>query len=189
MLVGETVRLRPVREDDLDELYARHVDIADRGEHFPLGVLSEPAFRRAFHDDGFWTPDEGMLVINDGSGAIVGHVEFYRTVKYLDEAELSYQIYGDDNRGKGYATQAVALLTRYLFEHTKVNRIRLLIHPDNARSIRVAEKAGFSFESIAEGIWHHRGRNEDLAVYVALRERFLAHDALRPSPHAGDTRP
>jgi RimJ/RimL family protein N-acetyltransferase len=174
MLSGESIRLRPVREDDLAELYARHVELADRGAHFPLGVLSEPAFRRAFHGDGFWTPDEGMLVVTDERGTIVGHVEFYRTVKYLDEAELSYQIYGDGNRGKGYATEAVALMTRYLFEHTKVNRIRLLIHPENAASRRVAEKARFSFESIAEGIWHHRGRNEDLAVYVALRDRFLA---------------
>jgi hypothetical protein len=29
------------------------MNITDRGSHFPLGVLSEPAFRREFAEHGF----------------------------------------------------------------------------------------------------------------------------------------
>jgi RimJ/RimL family protein N-acetyltransferase len=49
-------------------------------------------------------------------------IEFFRTVPYLDELELSYQIYGTQNRGKGIAPESVRLLTKYLFERSKVNR-------------------------------------------------------------------
>jgi RimJ/RimL family protein N-acetyltransferase len=114
-----------------------------------------------------------MLVVTLPDGDIVGHIEFFRTVPYLDEFELSYQIYGTQNRGKGIATESVRLLTKYLFERSKMNRIRLLIHPENKVSIRVAEKAGYRFEALARGIWYSRGENHDLATYVLLRDEFV----------------
>lgn len=173
MLVGRHVRLRPVREADLGVLYDRHTDIDDRGPFFPIGVMSMPRFWRQYQDSGFWTDDEGMLVMVDDSDAILGHIEFYPTVRYLDELELSYQIYGTENRGRGVATESVRLLTSYLFQRKKVNRIRLMIHPDNRASVRVAEKAGFQLEGVSRGIWYNRGRNHDLAVFAALRAEFL----------------
>jgi RimJ/RimL family protein N-acetyltransferase len=173
MLVGSVIRLRPVRDSDLPVLYDRHTAIEDRGPYFPIGVLSKPRFWREYEESGFWTEDEGLLVIVGKDDFILGHIEFYPTVKYLDELELSYQIYGPENRGKGVATESVRLLTRYLFQRKKVNRIRLMIHPDNGASLRVAEKAGFRRESLARGIWFNRGSHHDLVVFAALREEFL----------------
>ncbi len=54
MLQGSKITLRPVREADLDALYVRHADVANRGAFFPLGVVSEPRFRRDVADTGFW---------------------------------------------------------------------------------------------------------------------------------------
>jgi RimJ/RimL family protein N-acetyltransferase len=177
MLTGKVINLRPVRERDIDVLWEKHIDIEDRGPFFPIGVMSAPRFRRQFNESGFWAEDDGMLVIVDKDDAIVGHIEFFQTVKYLDELELSYQIYGSANRGKGIASEAVRLMTRYLFERRKNNRIRLIIHPDNKASRRVAEKTGYQYEGIARGAWFNRGKNHDVAVYSALREEFLAETA------------
>lgn len=169
MLKADSIELRPVRQDDLEELYARHVDIANRGDFFPVNVLSESEFRRRFQDSGFWNEESGMLLIMNGAGSIVGHVEFFRTVSYLDELELSYQIYESAERGQGRTTEAVNLLVRYLFAQRKVNRIRLVIHPGNRASRRVAEKCGFICEGTARGAWYHRGSNHDVDVYAILR--------------------
>jgi len=177
MLTGEIVVLRLVQESDASLLWERHADIDDRGPFFPIGVMSRRRFMRHFEETGFWTDDEGMLVISDKDGVIVGHIEFFPTLKYLDELELSYQIYGSRNRGKGVATEAVQLLTRYLFERTRKNRIRLMIHPENQSSVRVAEKAGYQFESVARGIWYNRGRHHDLAVFALLRDDFFGRSA------------
>jgi [ribosomal protein S5]-alanine N-acetyltransferase len=169
MLKADSITLRPVRQDDLEELYARHADVANRGDFFPVAVLSESEFRRRFQDSGFWSEHAGMLLIMTGAGGIVGHVEFFQTVSYLDELELSYQIYETAERGQGRTTEAVKLLVRYLFEQRKVNRIRLVIHPGNLASRRVAEKCGFACEGTARGAWYHRGRNHDVDVYAILR--------------------
>lgn len=172
MLKGQNIRLRTVRESDLDRLYEFHHDIENRGEFFPRGVVAQPVFKRNFQETGFWEKTEGMLVIVTGEDDIVGHIEFFQTVAYLDELELSYHIYSEQHRGRGYATEAVALMSGYLFDRMKHNRIRLIIHPDNQASRRVAEKCGFTYEGVARGAWFNRGRSHDVAVYGLVREDY-----------------
>lgn len=168
MLKGNTVTLRPVLEADLDQLYAFHLDIDNRGDFFPCGVLAQPLFHKRFQENGFWTKEDGMLVIVSVNDEIVGHIEFFKTVNYLDEYELSYQVYAVEKRGKGVATEAVNLLMRYLFENKRVNRIRLVIHPDNLASRRLAEKCGFRHEGTARGAWYHQGVHQDVEIYAVL---------------------
>lgn len=175
MLKGKSIQLRPVRESDLQELYTRHIDLANRGDFFPLGFLSEIEFRRRFEKNGFWEKEEGLLLIVSEAGNMLGHIEFFKTVNYLDELELSYQIYDQAERGHGYATEAVNLLARYLFGRQKTNRIRLIIHPENCASRRVAEKCGFTLEGIARSAWYHLGISHDVEVYAIL------HDEIRPT--------
>lgn len=173
MLTGKTVTLRPVRESDVDALYAYHLDIDNRGDYFPRGVLSQPAFRSHFQESGYWGKEDGMLVMASPSGDIVGHIEFFKTVNYLDEYELSYQVYATQARGKGVATEAVTMFTRYLFQTKRMNRIRLVIHPDNAASRRVAEKCGFRHEGTARGAWYNNGRHHDVEIYAILHDEVV----------------
>ena len=129
MLVGRHVRLRPVRQGDLDRLYDAHLTISNRGAFFPLGVMSESAFHREFAEHGFWKKTEGMLVLETPDGEIAGHIEFFRPVSYWDAFELSYQLYDDRHAGKGYVTEAVQLIVDYLFGAKKEHRIHLVIFP------------------------------------------------------------
>ncbi len=169
MLEGDGVRLRLVRESDLPALHELEEDIANRGDFFPVGVQSFTKLAQEFGESGLWSRDEGLLVITDDVDAILGHIEFFPTVAYLDEIELSYILYSSARRGGGIATQAVRLLTAYLFNRLKVNRIRLVIHPDNAASRRVADKSGYTLEGVARGAWYHRGRNQDVEIWAILR--------------------
>jgi RimJ/RimL family protein N-acetyltransferase len=173
MLNGSLISLRPVREDDLALLYTIHADIDNRGEFYPRTIQSEPSFRRKYQENGLWTADEGTLVIVSGDDEIVGNVGFFKTVDYLDELELGYHIFDPKNRGKGFASEAVKLLVRYLFETNKVNRIRLNIHPENFASRSLAERCGFRHEGTARGAWYNRGRHHDVEVYAILHSDVI----------------
>ena len=59
MLHGEHLTLRPMREADLEAVYAAHVNIRNRGAFFPLGVQSESAFKREFSENGHWSARRG----------------------------------------------------------------------------------------------------------------------------------
>lgn len=173
MLQGDQIRLRQVREGDLERMYDFHEDIANRGAFYPVGVFGWPAFRERYEKTGFWERKEGLLLIVGFDDAILGHIEFFETVSYLDEIEIGYILYSREHAGRGIATEAVTLLSDYLFGRFKVNRIRLVIHPDNAASRRVAEKAGFTLESIARGAWYHRGSNHDVEIWALLRAEWV----------------
>jgi [ribosomal protein S5]-alanine N-acetyltransferase len=169
MLNGERVVLRPVRERDLGGFINAHTDIANRGEYFPLGVQPESVLRRQYAETGFWQRDEGTLLIWDREDVMVGHIEFFRQVSYWDSYELSYQLYGPEHAGQGYATEAVRLLVDYLFAAKKVNRLSLVVVPDNAPSRRIADKCGFQLEGTARGAFFSAGQNHDVLVYSLLR--------------------
>lgn len=174
MLKGKYLTLRPVRDTDLDQLYKVHIDIDNRGDFFPRGVLAQPAFQKQFQETGFWSKDDGTLLLVSPADEILGHIEFFKTVNYLDEYELSYQVYAPEQRGKGVATEAVKLLVRYLFESKRVNRIRLVIHPENRASRRLAEKCGFRHEGTARGAWYHKGAFRDVEIYAILHADVIA---------------
>lgn len=173
MLKGNIITLRPVHNSDLDQLYAFHLDLDNRGDFFPRGVMAQPLFHKRFQESGFWNKEEGMLVIVSAKDEIVGHIEFFKTVNYLDEYELSYQVYAAEQRGKGAATEGVQLLVCYLFENKRVNRIRLVIHPDNLASRRLAVKCGFRHEGTARGAWYHKGTYQDVEIYAVLHEDVI----------------
>jgi RimJ/RimL family protein N-acetyltransferase len=170
MLTGSRSLLRPIRESDLDALYAAHTNIANRGAFFPLGVKSESAFKRDFAESGLWQREEGTLLIETLDGELAGHIEFFKPVSYWDAFELSYQLYDDRFAGRGLVTEAVQLLVDYLFATKKQHRIQLVIVPENAASRRIAEKCGFALEGTARGAFYNQGRNQDVLIYSLLRD-------------------
>lgn len=177
MLNGSVVRLRPVFERDIEALYAAHIDLESRGAYFPRGIVSRPVFARRALETGFWGQDDGMLVIASHDDRVLGHIEFFKTTNYLDEYELSYQVYATGDRRRGAATEAVTMFTRYLFETKRMNRIRLIIHPENLTSRRLAERCGFRHEGTARGAWFHMGHHHDVEVYAMLRAEAFAGSA------------
>ena len=72
-------------------------------------------------------------------------------------------------------TEAVNLMVRYLFETKTMNRIRLVIHPANAASRRIAEKCGFRHEETAGGASYDKGKHQDVEIYSIL------HDEVTPT--------
>lgn len=169
MLHGDSVTLRPVLTADLDRLYRAHTDIASRGAYFPLGVRSEPDFRREHAETGLWQREAGTLLIVNGAGELLGHIEFFRPVSYWDAFELSYQLYDGAFAGRGHVTEAVRLLVDYLFATKKQHRIQLVIVPENGASRRIAEKCGFILEGTVRGAFFNDGRSQDVVLYSLLR--------------------
>ena len=170
MLHGEHIDLRLVRERDLATLHEAEADLGSRGSFFPLSVRSETALRAEFAENGLWARDEGMLLMTTAHDEIVGEIEFFPITHYLVGYEISYQLFSDRHAGRGYTSDAVGLLSDYLFGLKRVNRLQLNIHPDNAASRRVAEKCGFTFEGVMRGAWFHGGTYHDLEIWSRLRD-------------------
>jgi RimJ/RimL family protein N-acetyltransferase len=77
---------------------------------------------------------------------------------------------GKDARGRGVATRALRLLTRWAAEEHGLARLQLIVEPENVASIRVAEKAGFTREALLRSYIELRGARRDVYLYALIRE-------------------
>lgn len=95
-----------------------------------------------FLGEGSPAPDPTACIVVGGE--VVGWVDFDHDRSWLldDEVNLGYNVFAPHRR-RGYATRAVLLLIEHLRKHSDWRVATLLIHPDNARSLAVAHRAGF----------------------------------------------
>jgi hypothetical protein len=101
-------------------------------------------FKHDFHQHRFWREHRGRLVIVDQADVILGSIWFYQPNSYFDALEIGYLLFDRWSRNKGYVTEALSLLARYLFATRKIRRLQLTVVVGNLASKRVAEKCGFT---------------------------------------------
>jgi [ribosomal protein S5]-alanine N-acetyltransferase len=175
VIKGASVSLRPVAEADLEELHRRSLDLDARGPWYPLPRTSLTKFRANFAEAGFWSQDEGILVVVDAQDRLVGLVSWEKLNGDVPDVELGYRLFDRANWGKGIATEALDLLSGWLFDSQQMNRLSLIIHVDNIGSHRVAEKCGFTKQATAREAWYHKGKWHDVDIYILTRTESDAH--------------
>jgi ribosomal-protein-alanine N-acetyltransferase len=175
MLNGKGITLRPVTEEDLPQLYAHILNVENRGEFYPRSIQTLTDLRKELGSTGFWSPEFGLLLLHDNENdKVVGQIVWFKTVQYMDELEIGYIMYEQTTRSRGGMTEALKLLTRYLFDTKPVNRVRLCIATDNGPSRRVAEKGGYQHEGTQRGSFWNRGRHHDMELYSFIRADLAA---------------
>lgn len=78
---------------------------------------------------------------------LVGLVGTHQIDWINQRTSIGYWI-GKKNVGKGYATEATAILLNYLFEGLKLHRVFIQAATKNGASNRVIEKLGFKWEGL-----------------------------------------
>lgn len=172
MLIGTQISLRPLRADDIASLHASSLDLENRGPWYPLPANPLVKFQATFEESGFWSRDEGILAIVDRSDRMLGIVGWEQLNGDVPDVEVSYRLLDRADHGKGIATEALGLLTGWLFDTGHMNRLRANVHVDNKASQRVCEKSGYTSEATARGGWYNRGQRHDVLVYTIMRDEF-----------------
>ncbi|MFN2182359.1 MAG: GNAT family N-acetyltransferase [Anaerolineae bacterium] len=170
MLVGKKVVLRTLRQEDLDRLYDLVADVREMGDYWQPNMPSEIRWKNRLTETGWWEPDHGGLLITDHEDNLLGQILFFKPVAYGNAYELGYRIYRSENWGKGYMSEAVSLMTAWLFETKPVDRIQATALVGNESSEAVLKKCGFQCEGVMRKAVFHQGKNQDLHLYSLLRE-------------------
>jgi [ribosomal protein S5]-alanine N-acetyltransferase len=68
-------------------------------------------------------------------------------------------------RGRGLATTALRLVSRWAVRELGIARVHLTAHVDNPASQRVAERAGFRREGVLRAWEEIRGERVDLVMF------------------------
>lgn len=124
--------------------------------------LAEGARRSRYAGDGVH-----LMMLDRVAGRIVGSIGLFHTDWNVRSAEIGYGVRGDE-RGKGYATEALAAVARWMLSDGGIQRAWLTANTDNLASIRVAQKAGFRREGTLRRANLEDDGLHDLAVFALL---------------------
>jgi RimJ/RimL family protein N-acetyltransferase len=73
-------------------------------------------------------------------------------------------------RGRGHATRAVHIISRWGFDSLDLERIELRAATVNVASQRVAQRSGFTREAVLRCYLRNRGEDQDLVAFGLLRD-------------------
>jgi len=165
---GTRVRLRSIGVRDLK---------AASAHQFTLSI-TEPAtdpkrLRELYDHPGFWTEDAGAVAIEAVEDKrLLGTMQFYRSGPGIHGYEIGYILHDEDDRGKGYASEAVRLFSDYLFaERPGCHRLQLIIETENFASARLAEACGYASEgTLRKAGYSSPDEPSDCFVYSRVRD-------------------
>ncbi len=168
MLIGERVALTELRRTDLETLFAWINDPDTVRFNAPYSPVHEIG-HLAWFDKVTNDPTRIVFGIRDlDSGRILGVLQLINLQPIHRSAELVIRVGSDDDRGRGYGTEAVRLATDFAFRDRNLQRIWLRVFSDNARAIRVYEKAGLRQEGLLRRSCFIDGRWRDEIIMAVL---------------------
>jgi ribosomal-protein-alanine N-acetyltransferase len=116
-------------------------------------------------------PDPPQNLVIEHAGEFVGNVGLNPLSDVCRfTAEVGYWL-GEDFWGRGFASEALANFTAYVFATFPFERLEAWVFSSNPASQRVLEKAGYEHEATMRRSIFKEGRFLDSHVYVRFRPR------------------
>ena len=171
-LQGTRCTVRAWRMDDAESLvrHANNINVArqlrDRFPH-PYTRANASAFLKAATS----TPEPSNLAIEVDGQAVgaIGYVAGVDVERY--SAEIGYWL-GEAYWGRGIVTEALVLMTDYVFDSLNMLRLFALPFADNTGSIRVLEKAGYMQEAVLRSSSVKYGDPRDQLLYARVNDHW-----------------
>lgn len=171
-LIGEQVMLREYQAEDITPM---------------RGWVNDPEAIR-YLSTRFWAPQTmvdtqeflsrmlqsshnayNFVIAAKEDGRYIGQLDMFRVDWKLRQGEIGMVIGSEKDRGRGYGTEALGLLSSFAFQTLGLERIELEVHMENAAAIRCYEKAGFVLEGVKRHAYYNDGRFTDLGLMSLIR--------------------
>jgi len=169
MIEGRNVKIRPLKDKELDHFFSLLEMSLIKNEFFPFSIESEYNFKKEYQKTGFWDEAQGIALILNLNNEILGMIAYIKSY-FLEALELKYIIFDEKNRAKGYMKESLNLFSSYLFANRQINRLQLAIPDYHRASIAIAQKCGYTFEGIAREAIFSKGKYLDVCIYSLLRK-------------------
>lgn len=189
-ILGKNILLRAIEADDLHALHRwsndPEVQYGLGGWHFPLSKASLQNWVSSFRHD---SDDQRFVIEARGAGSI-GLVTL-TAINWKDRNGFHGILIGErDQRGKGFAADAIVSIMRYAFEELGLQRLDTSIVEYNTPSLALhIDKCGWTKEGQKEQAVFRKNRFWANIMLGMTRDQYASHlragkfDALKlPTP-------
>lgn len=174
-ILGENVYLSPATLEDA-EVYTKWMNDFNITDYTGASsnIYSLEKERDWLEDKLKYSSNKDILfdiVAIDGD-RLLGNISLIK-INYIDRsAELGILIGENDDRSKGYGTEAIKLLLDFAFNYLNLNNIGLTLIECNSRAKRCYEKAGFKEYGRRRKAVFVNGKYYDKIYMDVLAEEF-----------------
>ncbi|HEV7731639.1 MAG TPA: GNAT family N-acetyltransferase [Candidatus Binatia bacterium] len=173
-LIGESVYLRPLEEDDavvshgwLNSPEIRR-GLASRVR--PHTTASAREYIRNLDPEH----DQVFAIVTRGDGIYVGNCGLHDIDPVNRVAGLGLLIGHKDHWGRGFGTEAVTLVCVHAFDTLNLRKVWLRCHATNDRGLRLYRRVGFEVEGRLREHAYVEGRYVDELLLGLLRDELRA---------------
>ncbi|MDF1601229.1 GNAT family protein [Mesorhizobium sp. YIM 152430] len=180
-LSGGGVTLRPPRKRDHEEWARLRQDsrafLEPWEPRWPADDLDYSAWRqrlRRYNAEAAAGTGHAFLIFENEKGRLVGGISV-GNIRHgvAQSAQIGYWM-GERYAGRGLMQAAMKLALSHAFDTLKLHRLEAACIPDNARSIRVLENAGFRREGLLRSYLRINGVWRDHLLYALIAEEHRA---------------
>lgn len=144
-LIGKNVILKPMKKNDATRLfiYSKHPKLNQFSGPYMASKSNKNAEKYIEKcNKEIEQRKSYCLGIYNKHGKIIGTIGFFNLNKENKEGEVGFWI-SKDYWDKGYMTEAVKLMTNYIFNYLGYNEINAYIHRLNKSAKKVMQKSGY----------------------------------------------
>ncbi len=165
VLAQGTISLRPFRDSDASSVVIAGSDTeTQKWLPLPMPYTLDDA-KRFINEIAMETQVAGIGVVFaiEHKNVFVGCIDVKRAEWLNGNCEIGYWMM-PEHRGRGFMTQALDLLSRWVLLEQGFSRVEVRVAAENHSSQRVAEKVGFIREGIARRAGRVHGGRVDLII-------------------------
>ena len=142
-----------------------------------LGLTTEEEFirEREKNKGGYLTYDRSIIqfkLVLKETHEVIGSCGYHNWYSAHNKAELGYTLTSDENKRKGYMSEAVDTVLEYGFASMNLNRIEACIGPGNIASLSLIRKYGFTQEGYLRQHYIRDGEIQDTLIFSLLKEEY-----------------
>lgn len=184
MIQGTRITLRPFTRDMWRTYYHWRLDpevmFWATGESYASSLVPEEAFMAAFEQSILVDHHlvSGCLGIFTDDDDFIGEISYRDMDVVAGSAVLGILIGNKSYWGKGYGTDAVRTMCRFLFQRFGLRRIQLDTWPGNVRALKAYAKVGFQVEGRLREALRVNGQPMDQMILGLLRHELLEDEAM-----------
>ena len=171
---GEGISLRLVTLEDCTPTYVGWLNDSDVSRYLESRWSEQNLESVKEFVEDVRTTNNSLLfaIVENSTGRHIGNINIRLIDPHNQYAKVGYFIGDRFCWGKGYATEAVVLVTRFGFDKMQFNKCTAGIHSGNIGSKRVLEKVGYKLEGTLRGQLKGPSGWEDELVYGIFKSEI-----------------
>ncbi|EOR27639.1 acetyltransferase, ribosomal protein N-acetylase [Clostridium sartagoforme AAU1] len=173
MYSGQLVKLRAYKEEDIEKatVYINDEEVKklmDSAIPFPMTKWQEEEWVRSRKANTDFTYDFAIEDLK--TGKYIGGCSINECDVKNRTCVVGIMIGDKEYWGKGYGSDALKVLIKFIFEEVNMNKIKLNVFSFNNRAIACYKKVGFKEEGILKKEIYRNGRYYDEIIMAMFKD-------------------